>query len=625
MVMGERVNPRNRHIPLVLLVLAVTLGNVFWISIDTRPQPFRDPYPHRTLEFIDNLGAKGLGELPQLVDQMSFKPRSPLYQLLTVPFVLVLGRSADSMLAVNLIFYVILILSTYALAKTTMGHSAGLLAAVLVASYPPIVNLVRIARPPSVAPACVALSMYLLSLTLVTRKAKWAWAFGFSLGFALLIHPILFYVLPLPALMYGSYMLLDQGAPGEEELPWRERLLRLKRLRNPFLFRGLVPAALIAMLLAGMWYLPNMAHIERLLGQLSGHWASVTVGFRDVSYSFWWYFITMPGAITNFNTVIIGSSLVYYLIKREPRKSLLAISFLLIYCAINFRSGAKSWLYFSSALPVAAVLSAGFLLDVRSSAGGLHRWLAGRVGGKNPLRALFVKLVGNASHVFSVAILPFSIVIAAAAFSVSTCDSGPGGRAVVKMLVLPLDPSCDNRMAVAFCPNAPVREDYRFVDIIRKIGEDPECRQRRCSLTIVPWRNSSVNRATLGFALLRDLPDFELELLANRGRRFDAELRWLISDYILYIPNEGGGLYSEAIVSLLEDPPEAFLASHQEVARFPLPKASTAILLQRTSPLTLQEARTTIGRLDLPSWSREDLLAKVNLMFKSREKNSGGY
>jgi 4-amino-4-deoxy-L-arabinose transferase-like glycosyltransferase len=90
---------------------------------------------------------------------------------------------------INVVFSALLLISVYAIGKMLANGKAGLLAAVLVASYPPIIHLSHIYRPHFAVAACAALSMWLLLLLLRDGSTKVAWLFGGSLAFGVLIHP----------------------------------------------------------------------------------------------------------------------------------------------------------------------------------------------------------------------------------------------------------------------------------------------------------------------------------------------------------------------------------------------------------------------------------------------------
>jgi uncharacterized membrane protein len=231
-----------QHWDLMLLLLLIVLTSAFnlaWINEDTRPHPFTDAYPHRILAFVDVLNANAGIDTLDLLPSLSIQGRSPFYQLLSVPFVLMFGRSVDSMLMANIGFTALMLISVYGLGRIVKDGKVGLLAAFLCATYPTLINLSHIARPNFAMPACVALSLWLLFYLTRSRSTHVAWLFGFSLGFGILMRHFFAVHLIAPCLVIGFYLLLFQTTPkwppNMRQLPsWL-----LDKLRDPFVLYGL--------------------------------------------------------------------------------------------------------------------------------------------------------------------------------------------------------------------------------------------------------------------------------------------------------------------------------------------------------------------------------------------------
>ena len=105
----------------------------------------------------------------------------------------------------------------------------------------------------------------------------------------------------------------------------------LAKLRDPFVWRGLVPAALIAIGLAGAWYLPRTQDLFTLQRDVVTDWSGESYGFSDVPPSFWWYALTMPGAMSNVFAVFVAIGVVAGIVKRQLPTSVLVLAFLVAY------------------------------------------------------------------------------------------------------------------------------------------------------------------------------------------------------------------------------------------------------------------------------------------------------
>jgi 4-amino-4-deoxy-L-arabinose transferase-like glycosyltransferase len=205
--------------------------------------------------------------------------------VVTVPFVYLIGRSEDAALSVNIMLLAILILVTYGIGCLAWSNKAGLLAAFLVAMYPPIIHLSTIYRSHAALPTSVAVSVWLLLLK--TRFIKVAWLFGVSMGLGMLIHPNFLNLMPIPAVIICLYMLLFQTS-----LTRPPRLLAtpywlLRKLCDPFVLSGLLPASLIAAGLVATWYLPRIQDILALQQAITVYWSDQTYGFNGIPHSFW--------------------------------------------------------------------------------------------------------------------------------------------------------------------------------------------------------------------------------------------------------------------------------------------------------------------------------------------------
>ena len=131
---------------LVLLIAAVTGLHWAWVRADQGVFPHADSYVYlasvqEALAILESRGAAGMAEAFSL---LSYKGRPPLFPALTLPLAALLGATEDGVLAINLLFGVLLLVSTFALGRRCGGDRVGLLAALIVASYPPIVGLTRI-------------------------------------------------------------------------------------------------------------------------------------------------------------------------------------------------------------------------------------------------------------------------------------------------------------------------------------------------------------------------------------------------------------------------------------------------------------------------------------------------
>ena len=585
---------------LILLVAAVSVINLSWIIKDTRPQAFQDPYPQRILKFSHQFAKDGFKEFPRLINWLSVGPRPPLYQLLAVPCVYAFGRTEDAILVVNIISGIILILAAYGAGRLAGGRGAGLLAALIVATYPPLVNLSKIARPHSIAPASVALYLWLLLLLIRTRSPRVFWLFGASIGMGLLVHPNLMYILPAPSIFWVLYLVFFQTVPSHP--PHLRGLPRwiADKLRDPLVARGLIPAIIISIGLPAVWYIPRMTSILELVHRSAEVWSSVRLGFPDVPASFWWYALTMPGAISIVFTLLLAVSLLVVILRPRIYSTVVAITFILGYIGISMRKGALAWMNGAAILPLAAVLTAVGLTGLNNIF-----QLSPRAeilkSSSSRLSAGIMVLLRRIGRFLSLLLLVVCVIVAGFNFSVVTWGIPPHCEGLVRALGAPLYPSCGWRMVIAFYPNPPRKEDWRMSDLLRLIVADSEGGKEINSLVIVSNYQEGMKYSALRYYLTRDFPKFKMKIdpVQVKHKLGPPTLNWLSSKYLVYIPGLGRGhnSYIRAVEKFLEQSPEIFKDAHEEIGVFQLPDGTTAHLIKRTRDLTLEEAEISIGAL----------------------------
>ena len=582
------------------IVLAIVASNALWIRLDTRPQPFNDPYVEKTFSFVDRVPDAGIRDLPELVKDLSVWPRPPWYQLAAVPAVLLFGRSPDAMLVVNLLALVVLAASTYKIAEMSMNGRAGWLAALIVSTYPPILNLAKIARPHAVVPAAVALSIALLLHVYRTRSTRHAWLFGVSLGGAVLVHPNTFYALPVPTVLVALHMaLFPRPGLGPDPAPISVDGIR-RRLLDPFVIKGILPAVAIAAAVAAVWYAPNLKSVAWLVKDSAENWSSAQYGFDHLAPSFWWYARTSSGTLSLFFTSLLVVSCAALVLLRSrierPMVGIVALFGGCIYVGVSWRQGSSAWMNFALALPVAAALTG-------TGVSAMMEWLA-PAGGHSRIRrafstALFVGCVG-------MALLNFAIV-----------DWGvPERPSLWRRLGSPAGDTCGARMNVAFCPNPPEGGDWPTGRILRAVLEDPACERSECTLVVAAnWRDA-FSYSHLRYQLAQDFPGADMSI--QRVVDYRPSIEWLTGEYVVYLRGWTGDPYQNAITSVLEAPPTRYRDLFEEAGLYPLPNGTTARLVRRTGAITPDDARTLVGLLDVPPELANELAAQVAALAEQR-------
>ncbi len=573
------------------LFVVLACVHLNWTWKDQAPQPIGDTYVYLSnlLNFLDGVSSQGSADFWSSLGRLSHGGRPPVYQFLTTPFILLFGRSEDVALCVNLLFMAILMISTYNMGRLVKNESIGLLAAMLVATYPPILHLSRMYLPHFALPACFSLSLWMIMSVMKDRSAKTALLFGASLAFGLLVHPRFLRIAAVPTAVMGVYTLFFQTQPRyptslRNTWPWLKG-----KVGDRFVIFGLLPGALIALAPTLLWYL---THGLRIFGTFQNLTAphlmefagkdAITIGFPEARHHLsLWYALTAPGAISNVLALCALAGLASVAIRPRLLTSTLAISLIAAYAMLSWAAVAVySWWHFSAALPVVATLTAYWATSFR------HRWIS------YILTALCV----------SVALFNSSFV---------TWGAGPLGQQIAITLGSPLKEhrTCGSRRMTAFCPAPAEAGHWPLLEIQQTILADPDCQEARpCQLmTITAGRSFSA--AILRHSLIKYQNQGKLTI-ALQGFRMLLQpynLAGLLkSDYLLYPERSGhrsakpDDSYIEISIRFLASPPPTFAAAHQEVARFSLPNGRTAKLVKRIRPLTIREAEDSFAALELP-------------------------
>ncbi len=581
---------RKRFYPLLLalLILVVTWVQLRWILQDERYQPFVDPYPQQALIIADHLSTHGLADLPQLVMETRIGPRSPLYQFGAALFVLMFGRSLDAMLGLNLLLNGLMLVGAFSVGRLIKNEQTGLLAALLVASLPPIMQLTRIIRPHSVLPALMMLWLWLLLRLFKHHLVRDAWLFCLVLLLMFWLHPNAIYIVLPPTLLFLLVLIFardgeDSGVASGGVTTWRVKVKWVwGRLQRPFILKGLLPGLLVAGLLAAAWYVAVLKAVMTLTEVSSSSWATEQYGFPDVAPSFFWYLQTMPGAISNFIAYLFGLGCVAFLFGQRPYRLLLSLTVVLMYLGIGLRQGTLAWMNFAAVLPVVGVITAVFVMDLASVWDTVTRPAVQRIG-----RVVARGLVGAV-----VVVAIFNI------YMVTTSQPGENTRQLAALLGAPLDHSCGWRMIAVYCPNAPRQQDWQELAILQAVLKDSGCPNAACTLAVVTESSESFGFASLRYFMVEAYPAANLDIMPIRKHgRYSVD--WLKTDYLVYIPQMQNNAYSNAIIQFLQAPPEQAADAFEQIAHFSLPRAWEVRVLRRIRPISDEEIALYLAELDV--------------------------
>lgn len=586
---------------LLLAIAAVVAVQAYWIVRDVHPLLHGDSYAYlgNLHEFLTHVDLAAPADAWQRLGRLTHGGRPPLYQLLTTPFVLLAPRSEDAPVFVNLVLVALLMLSTYAAGTATLDGRAGLLSALLVATYGPVFRISRQYLPYLGLVTASAVALWLLVLVVRDRSIRAAWGLGAASAAGVLIHPRYLHVMALPIVVLCVYTWLRPNAAADGAKT-RRRLLG--SLGDRFFLLGLLPAGVFAVLAAAGWYLTWGRRAIELGGTLQSGWLAqfrgyerVTIGYSDVPATFAWYARTSPAALSSVLVLLMVVGLVAALV-RSRRPTAVHVVVLVIGYVVHGVDRTLNWSYAAALLPAGAIVTAVWLVELR------RPWLR---------RALVLScLVVVAFHV-----------------AVMTWDLPPWGRSVLGVLQLPMETADPPRNALGPAAARTVFHDWPVAELIDAVARDLAASGRRDALVMVV-RDARLEGARLAYYLRRDHPALEVraasEGMAAWGNPYNlGALLW--ADYVLFPTRPSGGvetLYPEASVRFLTSPPARFRDSHAVLLEVEIRGGSPVKLLKRTAPLTAAEAEEALAALELPDKYKS--AGEVVARLKAAEKRVTG-
>jgi 4-amino-4-deoxy-L-arabinose transferase-like glycosyltransferase len=262
---------------LLLVILFNLAGNGYWI---------------RTNQVIIGHDASGYLErslavanvLTQLTPQTFFQAltyhhyRPPLLYLASQPFYALLGPSFDSAQWGIVAWLVGIVLLTFAYGRALANDVVGLLAAALVGLLPMIMAMTRLYYTENLLTALVLLNLWALLHSAGFTRRGWALLWGVSLGLGLLVK----WTFPIYVLLSALLVFVQVFGPRPQ---WR--MLRPWPLVGGTLGR----AGVLALVVAGLWYLPNRTQIAPLL---LGHWLLLCWAILLLPFCYAWQRPTTP-------------------------------------------------------------------------------------------------------------------------------------------------------------------------------------------------------------------------------------------------------------------------------------------------------------------------------------------
>jgi hypothetical protein len=600
---------RSNHIGLAVVVGAslLALSLFLWSRLDTRPQPVIDEYVEKILNLADALRRNPLRDYPRALYWATIGPRTPVYQWLAAPLVLLFGRSADSILILNLFALVVLGVATYRAGCLIEGPETGAIAALFAMMYPLQLQMAREARAHSLVPTVVALFVWAALRFLRERSVPAAWTLLAAVLLVFGVHATGLYLVggPLVAALVSSTFFRRSSSEKEGQRPAGFRGIA-EGLRDRVFLAGVLPAGILVAGLIVAWVGLKWQQFRALRTMLAEAYAPL--------YSTWYLETTLPKVLSPFFAMVLVVGLVASAgrLIRGPRRNRNAVfllsSLFLMIGATHLYRGAKEWRLFLGVLPAIALVSANGLTTLRNE--GLT--------GKRPNRAVRVGTTLLLVACGGAALLDYTILVWGV----------PGAGRITR--ALGLSERCSRLDAL--CPDPPQGGEWPIDDLLARVLADPRCEGRICTVTLVSHRQDDFSDEAFAYTLVERFPEESRVQDANFYPRRRVAIRrlgdgeggianWLRSDFVVYLTSDSpafrptdsstsrlAGDLERAIVDFLRREGEP-RGTFKRIIEERLPGGEPVILAAREAEISAFDAARIASSLDLPEGVRKEMMA----------------
>jgi 4-amino-4-deoxy-L-arabinose transferase-like glycosyltransferase len=288
----------KRYIPafLVAVIAFQVFLAILWIRIDKTP-PYWDEawYLYQGAVQYDALRQQGIGAWYQAWTTIE-RIRPPLVPTLTIPFFALFGISDDAGLLVNIGALIVLLVTIYGLGVAFESRRTGILAVLLVSSYPIVLGLAHILLVEMVMIALVSAALLALWRSDGFTHLGWSLVEGLILGLGMLTKVFFFVFVIGPCFLTALLSIRRENRWSFEP----------RRLRN------LALCLAIAVALAAPWYVPNFApmirrSVEAAVGEDATHYGPEHPWQLHNLYAYLVRFVGLNISVIGFLALLAGS------------------------------------------------------------------------------------------------------------------------------------------------------------------------------------------------------------------------------------------------------------------------------------------------------------------------------
>ncbi len=392
----DRVRKNKYLIGIIFIFFLSALSDYVWLRLEDQP-PGWDESLHLTqsLQYFYILTNPGSNMISNLIQVDNYYP--PFYHFSTVLMYFLFGTSMDSAISINILYFGILLFSVYGIARYIHNEEAGLLAALFISLYPPMIGMRRFYLIEIALVATVALSIYLLLLSDHFRNRKYSIGFGIAFAISILTKwtAVFFIIGPLGFVLYESFIkkgtfmkkstnkvctYCGKQIAGKEisygkdafcssncRNLWKKgQKKRAGNIDSNPVFNVLLMGA-TALFLSLIWYAPHINEVYRTIAWGNEYWGT-TEGDPEVFtlQSILYYTFALINSQTSFVFFIVFLAGLIFALRSRNRSNYLLLSWIILPYIVMTLLRNKNDRYTLPSITAVAIISALWIASLNS-------------------------------------------------------------------------------------------------------------------------------------------------------------------------------------------------------------------------------------------------------------------
>ena len=368
------MNIKSPHSILLTFLLFAFLDLIYFFNTTTPPSWDQALHLELSLQYFDLLK---LGELRHIIDTSGFYP--PFFHISSSLLYTIFGTDLIVSRSTNILYLLILLLSTYGIASHLFNKNIGILSALLISTYPLVISMQKTYLLDLSLTALIAATIYFLLKTENFSNTKYTLLFAITFSFAeltkwtaifFIIGPVLYTIYqklhePKKCLYCGKITQDNKQFCSKQH---EKKFQRTNSTISHITLKNIILCISIIFIIAGSWYIPNFTQVTTNLLHGQEYWGTIEGEPNVLTLdSFIWYPSAIPQQTGILLFALLLISLTYLAIRKEnfDTKLFMAFSFITPYIVFTLTKN-KSARYTMPILIFFSILTAYFLIDIQT-------------------------------------------------------------------------------------------------------------------------------------------------------------------------------------------------------------------------------------------------------------------